>query len=65
MASAEILIWSAALVTAIRKPQFSSRPGDEGLVDGSGAPGPREKGVLSFPSSGAGDNSETTPSFPR
>ena len=60
-----MLIWSAALVTAIRKPQFSSRPGDEGLVDGSGALGPREQGVLSLLSTRAGDNSDTATSFPR
>lgn len=54
-----MLMWSAALVTAIRNPQFSSRPGDEGLADGcSGALDPREHGLLSLLVSAGEVNSE-------
>lgn len=56
-------MWSAALVTAIRRPQFSSRPGDWGLTGGSGALDPKEHGVLSLLPSGAGDNSDFLSSF--
>ena len=61
-----MLIWSAALVTAMRNPQFSSRPGDEGLMDGwlaALSPDPGEHGVFSLLVTAAGDVSEVIPSF--
>ena len=57
-------MWSVALVTAMRSPQCSSRPGDEGLADGrSGALDPREHGVLSLLASAVGDGSDVMSAF--